>query len=208
MHAPFSWILCVVFAVAITPVVIAQDADHASPREGPDMTGVWEAVFEDGGTMRLEILHRGDSLYGYIGSSTPIYGTVSEDGTLELRTVFSERLTWRTGLTTVQDRSETGDSNAQILVRKDTTVEVEREFGGRVEPYASSANDRYATSIRGIMLYTNTESGETVRRERFSAAKRFDRNLPSWMRPKTETIMDGVESPPENLTKPNSGGDK
>ncbi len=201
-------LFCVVFAVFMTPAMFAQDIADASTDEGPDMTGVWEAVFEDGGTMRLEILHRGDSLYGYIGSFTPICGTVSEDGILELRTVFSERLTWRTGFTTVQDRSETGDSNVQILVRKDTTMEVAREFKGRIEPYASSAIDRYATSFRGIMLYTNTESGETVRRERFSAAKRFDRNLPSWMRQKTETIMDGVESTPENLTKPNSGGDK
>ena len=201
MNLSLNSLICIFLMIALTPVLSAQDAVQSSTDEAPDMTGVWEAVFEDGGTMRLEILHRGDSLYGYIGSSTPIYGTVSEDGTLELRTMFSERWTWQTGFTTEQNSDETGDSNVQIQVRRDTTMEVAREFKGRIEPYASSAIDRYATSFRGIMLYTNTESGETVRRERFSAAKRFDRNLPSWMRPKIITIMDGVESPEDSLIR-------
>lgn len=188
MYTPLSAAVYVFLVFAMTSVLSAQDADHAFQGGGPDMTGVWETVFEDGETMSFELLQRGDSLYGYTGSGMPIHGTWSTTGELTLVSVESIQITLSTW-DPANQVTMTVDSGAVITtIRRDTTVEVTEEYRGRVEPYATSVVDRYITSFKGTMSMTSTDTGETLLERRFSAAKRFDTELPSWMRPKVQTL--------------------
>ena len=191
MYTSLSKILTVVLIVSMTHVLDAQETERVqiievpdqtrnSTGEVPDLTGVWEVVYEDGGTTRLELVQRGDSLYGYIASSTPISGVVDIDGGIELSTLDSMIVS-----------NTLGDTVRTFVVKDPNSI----DFKGRIEPYSTSTIERYATSIKGTMFVMDKDSGDILIHKPFSAAKRFDKNLPSWMKTRVETIPRHIDKP-------------
>ncbi|MCB2204133.1 hypothetical protein KQI65_05240 [bacterium] len=108
--------------------------------------------------MRLELLQRSDSLYGYEVNGAemiPLLGTCSKEGQLYLRRPDPS--------TPTADADEQAGSLSPLV----------HEITGTVQ--------HNCTSFKGVKQVRDQESGAVLDQKAFAAAKRIYTDLPSWM---------------------------